>query len=61
MWSFSNDLVVPDINSLYSRSNDDCLHVYSFDNEESENQIEVIEPEPPEHIQEAMTIFKWEW
>ena len=61
MWSFSNDLVVPDINSLYSRSNDDCLHVYSFDNEESENQIEVIEPEPEQHVQEAMTLFKWEW
>lgn len=61
MWSFSDDFVISDINSIYSRSNDDCLHVYSFDSEESENQIEVIEPEPEQHVQEAMTIFKWEW
>ena len=61
MWSFSNDLVIPDINSIYSRSNDDCLHVYSFNDKEGENQIEVVEPEPEEHVQEAMTFFKWEF
>lgn len=61
MWSFSDGLVIPDINSIYSRSDDDCLHVYSFNDKEDENQIEVVEPEPEEHVQEAMTFFKWEF
>ena len=61
MWSASNDLVVPDIDSIYPRSDDDCLHVYSFNDKKDENQIEVVEPEPEEHVQEAMTLFKWEF
>lgn len=61
MWSASYDLVVPDIDSLYPYSDDDCIHIYFMGREDSEYQIEVVEPEPPEYIIEAMTIFEFEW
>ena len=61
MWSFSDDLVISNLDLVYPYSNDDCLHVYSFNDKEGENQIEVVEPEPEEHVQEAMTFFKWEF
>jgi hypothetical protein len=61
MWGASYDFVVSDIDSLYPYSDDDCLHVYFVEPEKSESQIEVVEPEPPEHVAEAMTLFKWEW
>ena len=61
MWSFNDDLVISNLDLVYPRSNDDCIHVYTLADKESENQIEVIEPEPEEHVQEAMTFFKWEF
>jgi len=59
LWGYSYDFVIDDIYSNYSHIDDECLLFIDFP--ESENQIEVIEPEPEQHVQEAMTLFKWEW
>lgn len=61
MWSFSDDLVISNLDSIYPYSNADCVLVFDLESEKSENKIEVIEPEPEQHVQEVMTLFKWEW
>lgn len=55
----SYDLVISDIDSIYPDSDNECVHV--FDLSKSESSIEVVEPEPEEHVQEAMTFFRWEF
>lgn len=57
----SYDFVVSDIDSLYPSSDDDCIHVHILSEQDDSDQIEVIEPEPEEHVQEAMTFFKFEF
>ena len=61
MWSASDDFVISDIDSIYPYADDDCVLVFYLSDPESESSIEVIEPEPEQHVQEAMTLFKWEW
>jgi hypothetical protein len=61
MQGFSYGFVIPDVDLVYSYSDDDCILVFNLSDEPSEKSIEVIEPEPEEHVQEAMTFFKWEF
>jgi len=59
LWGYSYDFVVSDVYSNYSHIDDECI-LYIDLSEKIDSQIEVVEPEPPEHVVEAMTLFKWE-
>ena len=61
MWSVESGVVISDLDSIYAYADDDCILVFYLSDPESKGSIEVIEPEPPEHVKEVISKFSIDW